>query len=286
MKPRTRSSSSNPFKARGSDVVHRSSPSASFMAYASPLLIQRGMNSHPATGAQYTHLLHGLDSLLFPTHNEPKAIPDPETDSIPMLCSLFGDPLDSACPGQPNAKEGAHLGTRGTTRKGAGIMKLKVNGEAQELSDLDPATPLLWVLRDRLQLVGAKYGCGIGQCGACTVLLEGQPVRSCSVSVGGVGDGEIRTIEGLAESPEKLHPVQEAWIEEDVAQCGYCQAGQIMAATALLEKNPTPSDTEIDAAMAGNLCRCGTYLRIRSAIKRASEKTFAGTAKKDREENA
>ncbi len=165
-------------------------------------------------------------------------------------------------------------------------MKLKVNGEAQELSDLDPATPLLWVLRDRLQLVGAKYGCGIGQCGACTVLLEGQPIRSCSVSVGGVGDGEIRTIEGLAESPEKLHPVQEAWIDEDVAQCGYCQAGQIMAATALLEKNPTPSDTEIDAAMAGNLCRCGTYLRIRSAIKRASEKTFAGTAKKDREENA
>ena len=110
------------------------------MAYASPLLIQRGMNSHPATRAQYTHLLHGLDSLLFPTHDEPKAIPDPETDSIPMLCSLFGDPLDSSCPGEPKAKEGAHLDMRGTTRKGAGIMKLKVNGEAQELSDLDPAT--------------------------------------------------------------------------------------------------------------------------------------------------
>ncbi|MEE3328847.1 MAG: (2Fe-2S)-binding protein [Myxococcota bacterium] len=162
------------------------------------------------------------------------------------------------------------------------MLKLNINGEVQEVSDLDPETPLLWVLRDRLQLVGAKYGCGIGQCGACTVLLNDQPIRSCSLSVGQIGEGEIRTIEGLAESPENLHPVQEAWIAEDVAQCGYCQAGQIMAATALLEKNPTPSDAEIDTAMAGNLCRCGTYLRIRSAIKRASQNTEAGApAKKE-----
>ena len=165
------------------------------------------------------------------------------------------------------------------------MLKLNVNGESQTVTDLESDTPLLWVLRDRLQLVGAKYGCGIGQCGACTVLLNGQPIRSCSVSVGQIGDGEIRTIEGLAESPEDLHPVQEAWIEEDVAQCGYCQAGQIMAATALLEKNPTPSDADIDAAMAGNLCRCGTYLRIRSAIKRASQNPKTSASAKQ-EENA
>ena len=152
------------------------------------------------------------------------------------------------------------------------MLKLNVNGREEEIADLDPATPLLWVLRDRLELVGAKYGCGIGQCGACTVLLDGQPIRSCSLSVGQIGSGEIRTIEGLAAGSDQLHPVQEAWIAEDVAQCGYCQAGQIMAATALLEKNPQPTDAEIDRAMAGNLCRCGTYLRIRAAVKKASEK--------------
>jgi isoquinoline 1-oxidoreductase alpha subunit len=146
---------------------------------------------------------------------------------------------------------------------------LNVNGETRTLAEVDPETPLLWVLRDHLELVGAKYGCGIGMCGACTVLLNGKAVRSCSVPVSAAASGEIRTIEGLAPATG-LHPLQDAWIAEDVAQCGYCQAGQIMAATALLESNPDPSDAEIDAAMAGNLCRCGTYLRIRKAVKRAS----------------
>lgn len=146
---------------------------------------------------------------------------------------------------------------------------LNVNGEKRTLADVDPETPLLWVLRDHLELVGAKYGCGIGMCGACTVLLNGKAVRSCSVPVKAASEGEIRTIEGLA-GPAGLHALQDAWIEEDVAQCGYCQAGQIMMATALLESNPNPSDAEIDSAMAGNLCRCGTYLRIRKAVKRAS----------------
>ncbi|MEO0899137.1 MAG: (2Fe-2S)-binding protein [Bacteroidota bacterium] len=130
-------------------------------------------------------------------------------------------------------------------------------------------TPLLWVLREHLDMVGTKFGCGIAQCGACTVHLDGNPARSCSVPVSAAKGMKITTIEGLAE--EKLTPVQQAWIEEDVAQCGYCQAGQIMTATALLESNPNPTDAEIDAAMSGNLCRCGSYLRIRKAIHKASK---------------
>ena len=129
--------------------------------------------------------------------------------------------------------------------------------------------PLLWALRDTLQLRGTKYGCGRGVCGACTVLIDGAAMRSCMTPVGSVGARRITTIEGLAPAG-RLHPVQAAWIEEDVPQCGYCQAGQIMSATALLASNPKPSDTDIDNAMSGNLCRCGTYTRIRSAIKVAA----------------
>ena len=127
---------------------------------------------------------------------------------------------------------------------------------------------MLWVLREHVNLVGAKYGCGIGQCGACTIHLDGVAVRSCSVPVSSVGDKAVTTIEGL--SPDGSHPLQEAWLEHDVPQCGYCQAGQIMNAAALLQKNPTPSDEEIEGAMQGNLCRGGTYIRIRAAIKTAA----------------
>ena len=127
---------------------------------------------------------------------------------------------------------------------------------------------MLWVLREHLNLVGAKYGCGIGQCGACTIHLDGVAVRSCSVPVSSVGDKAVTTIEGL--SLDGSHPLQEAWLEHDVPQCGYCQAGQIMNAAALLQRNPTPSDAEIEGAMQGNLCRCGTYIRIRAAIKTAA----------------
>ena len=148
-------------------------------------------------------------------------------------------------------------------------MRVKVNGEEHALENVDPSTPLLWVLRDHLRLVGAKYGCGIGQCGACTVHLGGASVRSCSIPISAAADQEITTIEGLAREGQ-LHPLQKAWIELDVAQCGYCQAGQIMSAAALLKRTPKPSDADIDAAMAGNLCRCGTYLRIRKAIHAAA----------------
>ena len=149
-------------------------------------------------------------------------------------------------------------------------MRLKVNGQEHEVNDLDESMPLLWVLRDRLGLVGTKYGCGVAQCGACTVHLNGEPVRSCSVPVSAVAGQSVTTIEGLAGAQGKLHPVQAAWIEHDVAQCGYCQAGQIMSAAALLKRTPKPTDADIDAAMAGNLCRCGTYVRIRAAIKSAA----------------
>jgi isoquinoline 1-oxidoreductase alpha subunit len=151
-------------------------------------------------------------------------------------------------------------------------MRLNVNGKNLEVKDADEATPLLWVLRDHLGLVGTKYGCGVAQCGACTVHLNGAPVRSCSIPVSAVGGQKITTIEGLANKDGKLSAVQAAWIEHDVAQCGYCQAGQIMSATALLKSNPKPTDTDIDAAMAGNLCRCGTYTRIRKAIHAAAAK--------------
>jgi isoquinoline 1-oxidoreductase subunit alpha len=145
--------------------------------------------------------------------------------------------------------------------------KLKVNGKSQEV-DIAPETPLLWVLRDSLDLVGTKYGCGIAQCGACTVHLDGEAVRSCSLPVSAVGDSSVVTIEGLSKNGD--HPVQQAWEEVDVMQCGYCQAGQIMSAAALLKKNPNPSDADIAVAMNGNICRCGTYTRIKEAVKKAA----------------
>ena len=151
-------------------------------------------------------------------------------------------------------------------------MRLNINGKEHVVNDVDEATPLLWVLRDHLGLVGTKYGCGVAQCGACTVHLNGAPVRSCSVPVSAVAGQRVTTIEGLAGKDGKLNAVQAAWIEHDVAQCGYCQAGQIMSATALLASNPKPTDADIDAAMAGNLCRCGTYIRIRKAIHAAAAK--------------
>ena len=149
-------------------------------------------------------------------------------------------------------------------------LQITVNNKTRTV-DVPPDTPLLWVLRDELDLKGAKYGCGIGVCGACTVIIDGRAVRSCMTHVGSVAGQHITTIEGL--SADGTHPVQQAWEEADVAQCGYCQPGQIMAAAALLEHNPHPTDADIDSAMSGNLCRCGTYPRIREAIHHA-----AGTA--------
>ncbi len=146
-------------------------------------------------------------------------------------------------------------------------MKLHVNGTVREV-DAPADMPLLWVLRDLLGYTGVKYGCGIAQCGACTVHLDGDAVRSCSIPVGEVGARRVTTIEGL--SPDGSHPVQQAWAEVDVVQCGYCQGGQIMQAAALLAEKPNPTDAEIDAAMAGNICRCGTYQRIREAVHRAA----------------
>lgn len=145
---------------------------------------------------------------------------------------------------------------------------VNINGKKHSV-DVDPETPLLWVLRDNLKLVGTKYGCGIAQCGACTVHFNGSAVRSCQVPISAAEDNEITTIEGLSENGD--HPVQKAWLEHDVPQCGYCQAGQIMAATALLKNNPSPSDAEIEDVMNGNICRCGTYNRIKAAIKSASQ---------------
>lgn len=150
-------------------------------------------------------------------------------------------------------------------------MKINVNGKSHDLGEIDPQTPLLWVLRDHISLVGTKYGCGISQCGACTVLLEGEAMKSCLYPVSAVADAQITTIEGIAATDGTLTPLQQAWIDLDVAQCGYCQAGQIVSAEALLRKNPTPTDREIDAAMDPNLCRCGTYIRIRNAIKRVAD---------------
>ena len=150
------------------------------------------------------------------------------------------------------------------------MIVLTVNGARHEL-DIEPETPLLWALRDEIGLTGTKYGCGIAQCGACTVLLDGHPVRSCSMEVSNAEGHEITTIEGLSHNGT-LNKVQQAWIAEDVPQCGYCQSGQIMSATALLNRTPHPDDSDIDAAMAGNICRCGTYVRIRRAIKRAAGK--------------
>lgn len=152
-------------------------------------------------------------------------------------------------------------------------MKLKVDGQDYDV-DVEDDMPLLWVLRDELGITGPKYGCGIAQCGACTVHVDGQAVRSCSIRAVHV-EGEVTTIQGLG-TPDALHAVQEAWIEEQVAQCGYCQSGQIMSAASFLSRNTDPSDEDIDRAMSANLCRCGTYPRIRSAVKKAAAKMREG----------
>jgi isoquinoline 1-oxidoreductase alpha subunit len=149
-------------------------------------------------------------------------------------------------------------------------MNLKINGKPVEL-DADPDMPLLWALRDVAGLTGTKFGCGIAQCGACTVLVDGEPVRSCVTPVGSV-TGEITTVEGLAADDGTLSAVQQAWVEGQVAQCGYCQSGQVLAASALLKANPAPGDADIDEAMSGNLCRCGTYPRVRAAVHAAAKK--------------
>jgi aerobic-type carbon monoxide dehydrogenase small subunit (CoxS/CutS family) len=153
------------------------------------------------------------------------------------------------------------------------MLTLKVNGQSLE-TDASPDTPLLWVLRDHLGMTGTKYGCGQSLCGACTVHVDGSATRSCVTPVENVVGKEIRTIEGL--SKDRSHPVQKAWMELDVPQCGYCQSGQIMSATALLEHNPNPTDADIDSAMAGNICRCGTYPRIRAAIHKAADMMKGG----------
>ena len=149
------------------------------------------------------------------------------------------------------------------------MVHLRVNGETREL-DISTDTPLLWALRDVLGLTGTKFGCGIAQCGACTVHLDGTPIRSCVTPVGAIGDRAITTIEAIGATAPG-HKIQQAWLDLEVVQCGYCQSGQIMSASALLANKPDPSDADIDAAMAGNICRCGTYVRIREAIKKAAK---------------
>jgi isoquinoline 1-oxidoreductase alpha subunit len=149
-------------------------------------------------------------------------------------------------------------------------IQINVNGTNRQIDDIDPSTPLLWALRDHLGMVGTKFGCGKGLCGACTVHYNGTAVRSCSTPVSAADGQSITTIEGLAQDEEHLHPLQEAWMEHDVPQCGYCQAGQMMNAASLLNTNPKPSNQDIDNAMAGNICRCGTYTRIRKAIHTAA----------------
>ncbi len=154
---------------------------------------------------------------------------------------------------------------------------VKINGKIRQVN-ADPSTPMLWVLRDHLDMPGTKYGCGIAQCGACTVHLDGTAVRSCQLPVSAIGKQAITTIEGLSATGD--HPVQKAWLEHDVAQCGYCQSGQMMSAASLLKTNPKPTDDDIDAAMSGNICRCGTYLRIKEAIKSAAKETKTASTRK------
>jgi isoquinoline 1-oxidoreductase subunit alpha len=156
------------------------------------------------------------------------------------------------------------------------MLRLNVNGKDVQVDDAADDTPLLWVLRDHLNLVGTKYGCGVAQCGACTVHLNGTPMRSCQMPASAAQGQKITTVEGLAKADGTLSALQKAWIDHDVAQCGYCQSGQLMSATALLKSNPKPTDADIDAAMAGNLCRCATYIRIRKAIHAAAGNLKAG----------
>jgi len=160
------------------------------------------------------------------------------------------------------------------------MISLNINGDDQEL-DVDPATPLLWVIRETIGLTGTKFGCGIAQCGACTVHLNGSPVRSCVTPVQAAAGQQVTTIEGITRRQDGLHPIQQAWVDEQVPQCGYCQSGQIMSAVALIDSNPSPSDADIDAAMSGNICRCGTYPRMRRGIKRAATSMASTSAKKD-----
>ncbi len=157
-------------------------------------------------------------------------------------------------------------------------LELNINGRLHEVEDVPADMPLLWVLRDRLGLVGTRFGCGVAQCGACTVHVAGAPIRACSVPASALAGQSITTIEGLAAADGALHALQQAWIDHDVAQCGYCQTGQLMSAAALLARNADPSDADIDTAMAGNICRCGTYVRIRKAIHAAARATATANA--------
>tara|TARA_B100002049_G_C16061472_1_gene368224 strand:- start:1076 stop:1567 length:492 start_codon:yes stop_codon:yes gene_type:complete len=159
------------------------------------------------------------------------------------------------------------------------MISLSINDKSYEI-EADPETPILWVIRDIIGLTGTKFGCGIAQCGACTVHLDGVAIRSCVIPISAVGDKKITTIEGINSSDGELHPVQAAWISEQVPQCGYCQSGQIMSATALLSRNSSPTDNDIDQAMSGNICRCGAYGRIRKGIKKAALEMSEATSNK------
>lgn len=161
------------------------------------------------------------------------------------------------------------------------MITLNINGESHSI-DVDPTTPLLWVIREQVGLTGTKFGCGIAQCGACTVHLDGAPIRSCVTPVQFADGKNVTTIEGVRTADGELHPVQQAWIDEQVPQCGYCQSGQVMSAVALLASNPAPNDEEIDTAMSGNVCRCGTYPRIRRGIKRAGGAMTAANGAKEK----
>ena len=160
------------------------------------------------------------------------------------------------------------------------MITLKINGQTHNI-EVDPNTPVLWVVREQIGLTGTKFGCGIAQCGACTVHLNGKPIRSCVTPIQAVANQEITTIEGIGRVKGKLHAVQQAWIDEQVPQCGYCQSGQIMSAAALLAANSEPTDADIDRAMSGNICRCGTYPRIRKGIKRAAALLATDTTTED-----